>query len=69
MLFLLSDGDFGEDRDIPGIIKKKNAKRAVIINTILFVYDTLGKGERVLREIAEENGGMFKHVTEQDLEG
>lgn len=70
VLFLLSDGDFGKDnRDIFRVIRKKNAKRAVIINTILFVYDVMGEGERVLREIAEENGGTFKHVTEQDLEG
>ncbi len=68
VLFLLSDGDFGEDNErIKQIIRQKNAGRAATINTILFVYDTMGGGEKVLREIAEQNGGAFKHVTEQDL--
>lgn len=70
VLFLLSDGDFGEDNErIMKIISKKNKDRATVINTILFVYDTMGDGERVLRAIAEANGGTFKHVTEQDLRG
>ncbi|MBN2559433.1 MAG: hypothetical protein JXQ75_00695 [Phycisphaerae bacterium] len=72
VLFLLSDGDFGEDNEhIRQTIRQKNKgenKRAkTIINTILFVYDTMGDGERVLRAIADENNGTFKHVTEQDL--
>jgi len=68
VLFLLSDGDFGEDNErIKRMIRRKNAGRAATINTILFVYDSMGNGAKVLREIAEENGGVFKHVTEEDL--
>ena len=68
VLFLLSDGDFGEqNRRIIDLIKRKNRHKKTIINTILFVYDTVGDGERVLRTIAEENRGTYKHVTEQDI--
>lgn len=68
VLFLLSDGDFGEDNDrIMRMIAKKNENKATTINTILFVYDTVGDGERVLRAIAEANNGTFKHVTEDDI--
>lgn len=68
VLFLLSDGDFGEDNDeILRMIRQKNKGLATTIDTILFVYDTLGEGERVLRTIAEANKGTFKHVTEKDV--
>ena len=69
VLFLLSDGDFGEDNDrIMQMIRQKNKELHTTINTILFVYDTMGNGERVLRAIAEANQGTFKHVTEKDLQ-
>lgn len=68
VLFLLSDGDFGEEnKNIIRAIKQRNLNTRTTINTILFVYDTMGDGERVLRTIAESNGGVFKHVTEDDL--
>jgi hypothetical protein len=68
VLFLLSDGDFGEDnKNIIRTIQQRNAKQQTTINTILFVYDTMGEGERVLRTIAQSNGGVYKHVTEEDI--
>jgi hypothetical protein len=69
VLFLLSDGDFGEDNEpLLHMIKQRNKGKATTINTILFVYDTGGDGERILRAIAEANHGAFKHVTEEDLQ-
>lgn len=68
VLFLLSDGDFGEDNQrIIQTVKQLNQGKKTRINTILFVYDTMGDGERVLREIAESNHGIYKHVTEEDI--
>ncbi len=68
VLFLLSDGDFAEDnKAIMRMIAKTNEHQQTRINTILFLYDTVGDGERVLRAIAEKNGGTFKHVTEEDV--
>lgn len=67
VMFMLSDGDFGEDnKRLIGLIRQANTGRRTRINTILFVFDTIGSGERVLREIAESNGGAYKHVTEDD---
>ena len=67
VMFLLSDGDFGEDNDkVIKLIKEKNPRRSTTVNTILFVYDTSGGGDKVLRAIAQANNGTFKHVTEQD---
>ncbi len=68
VLFLLSDGDFAEDnKSIMRMIAKVNEHQRTRINTILFLYDTVGDGERVLRAIAEKSGGTFKHVTEEDV--
>lgn len=68
VMFLLSDGAFGEhNRRVIQIIKKKNKDLRTTINTILFVHDAVGDGEEVLRAIAEANNGTFKHVTEEDF--
>jgi len=67
VLFLLSDGDFGENnQQVVKLITQKNKRMTTVINTILFVGDSSGSGERVLRAIAEANKGTFKHVTEED---
>jgi len=63
----LSDGDFGEEnKRIIDLFERRNRKKRTIVNTILFIYDTMGDGERVLRRIAEMNNGNYKHVTEED---
>lgn len=68
VLFLLSDGDFRDDNlRVLRMIEKMNADQNTTINTILFVYDVMGEGERVLRAIAEANNGTYKHVTEEDI--
>jgi len=68
VMFLLSDGAFGEENEsVFRLIRDKNRTKKTSINTILFIYDTAGDGERVLRNIAEENGGAYKHVTEKDM--
>ncbi len=68
VVFLLSDGDFGEDnKKIIQTIKQMNQGKKTRINTILFVYDTMGEGERVLKEIAQSNHGDYKHVTEEEV--
>ena len=68
VMFLLSDGDFGDDnKRIIQTLKQLNASHKTKINTILFVYDTMGEGERVLQEIAQTHRGTYKHVTEEDV--
>ncbi len=68
VVFLLSDGDFGDDNQrVIELIRQRPRHKRPVINTILFVYDTMGDGERVLRSIAELSNGTYKHVTEQDI--
>lgn len=70
VMFLLSDGGFGEDNEkIIRDINQLNRFKRTTINTILFMYEATGdpEPERVLRSIAESNNGTFKHVTEADM--
>lgn len=74
VIYLLTDGDFGEvgsitDQKIIDQIRRMNPSGMVHVNTILFVSrkedlkseDAQG-GRKVLQQIARENGGTFKAV-------
>jgi hypothetical protein len=68
VMFLLSDGDFGEyNETVIRLFERKNKRQRTIVNTILFIFDTGGDGGRTLRRIAEMNRGTYKHVTEDDV--
>lgn len=70
VMFLLSDGDFGEQNlDVLESIREANRGKGTIINTILFLGQGyyMGTGENVLQRIARENGGTYKHVTADDF--
>jgi len=62
LIYLLTDGEF--DKTIVGLVKKLNAGGQVNVHTIGFLYRN---GELVLKQIAEENGGNYKFVSEKDL--
>ena len=62
LIYLLTDGEF--DKTIVGLVKKLNAGGQVNVHTIGFLYRM---GEQVLKQIAEENGGNYKFVSEKDL--
>lgn len=66
LIYLLTDGDFPDNRKVIEYIRQRNAGGKVKINTIAFV----GRGEeyeKVLRQIAQENHGSFKYVSDGDL--
>ncbi len=68
VMFLLSDGDFGEyNEEVIRLFERKNKRGRTIVNTILFIFDTGGDGGKTLRKIARMNGGTYKHVTEDDV--
>ncbi len=68
VMFFLSDGDFGEDNEkVENLFRTRNRRKRTIVNTILFIYDIRGAGDNVLRSIAENNNGTFKHVTQEEL--
>ena len=62
LIYLLTDGEF--DRAIIELVKRLNAGGKVTVHTIGFLYKT---GETVLKQIAGENHGNYKFVSEQDL--
>jgi len=62
LIYLLTDGEF--DRAIVELVKRANVEGLVTIHTIGFLYRT---GEEVLQQIASENNGEYKFVSEADL--
>ena len=62
LIYLLTDGEF--DRAIVGLVKQLNSNQQVIVHTIGFLYDI---GAPVLKQIADENNGNYKFVSEKDL--
>jgi len=62
LIYLLTDGEF--DKATVGLVKRLNAAGKVKVHTIGFLYRM---GEQVLKQIADQNGGQYKFVTEKDL--
>jgi len=66
LVYLLTDGEF--DRAIIELTKRLNTGGKVVVHTIGFLYTKPGTdAERVLKTIAEQNGGNYKFVSEADL--
>jgi hypothetical protein len=66
VIYLLTDGEF--DRAIVGLVRGLNAGGRVRVHTIGFLYTWPGtSAEGVLKQIAVENGGNYKFVSERDL--
>ena len=59
LIFLLTDGGFGNPQELLSLIQRNNPGRKVSINTIAFVTSS---GEKVLEQIAEENRGSYRFV-------
>ena len=62
LIYLLTDGEF--DKAIVDLVKRANVGNKVTVHTIGFLYKT---GEAVLKQIAEQNNGNYKFVSEADL--
>lgn len=66
LIYLLTDGEF--DRGIIDLVKRLNAGGRTRVFTIGFLYTQPGTtAEGVLKQIARQNGGEYKFVSEQDL--
>jgi len=61
-VYMLTDGEC--DRSLVEFIRQKNPGRKVAIHCMLFLYRL---GEDVLKEIAAENHGVYKFISEADL--
>ncbi len=68
VMYLLSDGDFGDQNaKLLNLIARMNREGRTTIHTILFVLDSMDAGERILRRIAETNRGTYKHVSDRTV--
>jgi hypothetical protein len=69
LIFLLTDGDFPDNELVLSRIRQLNKDGLVKINTIAFVNeaDTDTAYIALLKRIAQENGGTYKHVTQDEL--
>jgi hypothetical protein len=61
-VYLLTGGEF--DVKMAALIRKLNADGQVKVHTIAFLYRG---GEELLKKIADQNGGAYKYVSEDDL--
>ena len=71
LIYLLTDGDFKDEKGnnenaaALKVLHERNAGKDVVVNTILF--GTLSAdGEKLLKQIAQENGGKYKFVQAGD---
>ncbi|HET6246816.1 MAG TPA: VWA domain-containing protein [Tepidisphaeraceae bacterium] len=66
LIYLLTDGDFQDNDAVLNRIRELNKNHKVRINTIAFVgmNDTDTAFLDLLKTIARESGGKFRHVTE-----
>lgn len=62
VIYLMTDGEF--DVAIIDRVARLNKEKKVTVHTIGFLYRI---GEKVLKQIAEENNGNYKFVSEADL--
>ena len=62
LIYLLTDGDFPNNKQVLTALARKNVKKDVHINTYLYEYE--GKhAMEVMKKIATENGGRYKHIS------
>lgn len=69
LIYLLTDGDFPDNKAVLDRIHQLNKDGKVKINTIAFVGDTDNDTEfmALLKKIAQETGGVYRYVRESDL--
>jgi hypothetical protein len=72
LIFLLTDADFPDNGAVLSAIRRLNAGKQTRVNTIAFTSgdasDELSQGfVELMKTIAQENGGTFKLVKENEL--
>ena len=71
LLYLLTDGDFPDNKAVQTKVAELNRDRKTKVNTIAFVNksDTDTEFLTLLEGIAKANGGVFRRVEEEKLSG
>lgn len=66
VLYLVTDGDFVDNRRVLEEVRRLNADKSVRVHTISFI-DPSTDDEHLLERIARENGGRYRQVQVTDL--
>lgn len=67
LIYMLTDGDFPNNSQVLEELRKLNKDKKVKINTIAFM-DRGEEYEKLLKQIADEHGGLFKFVSDTELQ-
>jgi hypothetical protein len=67
LIVLLTDGDFPDNQAVIDECRRLNAARTTRIFTIAFL-DRGEDYEKTLKQIAADSGGLFRYVSEEDLD-
>jgi len=62
LIYLLTDGEFNNNEMVLAAIRQWNASKSIHINTFLYGRRP-PEAERVMKQIADENGGRYKYVS------
>ncbi len=65
LIYLLTDGAFPDNDAVLKVIREKNAKKEILVNTFLYSHEP-GEAQKVMKTIADENGGRYKLITEDE---
>ena len=71
LMYILTDADFPDNAKVLETVRRLNSTKKTKINTIAFVSGDEEISEsfvNLMKQIAQENGGVFKHVREEDLQ-
>ena len=66
LVYLLTDGDFPDNEKVLSALRARNRSKDVHINTYLYAAKPLSQAEKVMTQIASENGGKYKFQSTDD---
>ena len=62
IIYMLTDGNFSDNKAVIDLIAARNAKGEVLVNTFLYGWKPV-IAEQVMKEIADKNGGDYRYVS------
>lgn len=66
VIYLLTDGGFPNNQQVIDELKKLNAAKKVKINTIAF-FERGEEYQKLLKQIADNNSGAYRFISEKDI--
>ncbi|MHC4561220.1 MAG: VWA domain-containing protein [Planctomycetota bacterium] len=67
LIYLLTDGVFPDNEAVINKLRALNKTKGVLINTYLYSPERNELAEKVMKQIASENGGRYKYVSPDEV--